>query len=164
MRRAASSSSGDGAAGYGGAVTSIDLAGRGDLLIAGYGGGTVVLWDIIKSTPLKVRYLKWATWFSIRTPRRSFILLFSRVKVIDDMHRSSIACVRLTSGSGGSDYQYGGSDQGGSSGSVGAVTVDASGLVNKLVFTRGRLWSSAYSVESECLLDGTAGQVSWAET
>ena len=61
MRRAASSSSGDGAAGYGGAVTSIDLAGRGDLLIAGYGGGTVVLWDIIKSTPLKVRYLKWAT-------------------------------------------------------------------------------------------------------
>ena len=57
-----------------------------------------------------------------------------------------------------------GGDHGGSSGSVGAVTVDASGLVNKLVFTRGRLWSSAYSVESECLLDGTAGQVSWAET
>ncbi|EJK55593.1 hypothetical protein THAOC_24664, partial [Thalassiosira oceanica] len=56
MRRAASStSSGDGGgAGYGGAVTSIDLAGRGDLLIAGYGGGTVVLWDVIKSAPLKV--------------------------------------------------------------------------------------------------------------
>ncbi len=38
------------------------------------------------------------------------------------------------------------------------VMVDAGGLVNKLNFTKPMLWST-YSVESECLLDGTAGQI-----
>eukprot|EP00934_Nitzschia_sp_Nitz4_P003429 Nitzschia sp. Nitz4//scaffold276_size25055//17209//22686//NITZ4_008343-RA/size25055-processed-gene-0.13-mRNA-1//-1//CDS//3329545331//3419//frame0 len=38
------------------------------------------------------------------------------------------------------------------------VTVDAGGLVNKLNFSRNILWNS-YSVDSECLLDGTAGQI-----
>ena len=38
------------------------------------------------------------------------------------------------------------------------VTVDAGGLVNKLTFTKPMLWST-YGVESECLLDGTAGQI-----
>jgi hypothetical protein len=38
------------------------------------------------------------------------------------------------------------------------VTVDAGGLVNKLNFTKNMLWIT-YSVESECLLDGTAGQI-----
>lgn len=39
-----------------------------------------------------------------------------------------------------------------------AVTVDAGGLVNKLTFSKTLLWS-AYSMETECLLDGTAGQI-----
>jgi len=39
-----------------------------------------------------------------------------------------------------------------------AVTVDAAGLVNKLNFSKNILWS-AYSLETECLLDGTAGQI-----
>jgi hypothetical protein len=38
------------------------------------------------------------------------------------------------------------------------VTVDAGGLVNKLTFTKNILWSN-YSAETECLLDGTAGQI-----
>jgi hypothetical protein len=38
------------------------------------------------------------------------------------------------------------------------VSVDAGGLVNKLTFTKNILWST-YSVETECLLDGTAGQI-----
>ena len=38
------------------------------------------------------------------------------------------------------------------------VTVDAGGLVNKLNFSKNLLWSN-YSVETECLLDGTAGQI-----
>jgi hypothetical protein len=38
------------------------------------------------------------------------------------------------------------------------VTVDAGGLVHKLAFSKNILWSS-YGVESECLLDGTAGQI-----
>jgi hypothetical protein len=38
------------------------------------------------------------------------------------------------------------------------VTVDAGGLVNKLTFTKNMLWSN-YSLETECLLDGTAGQI-----
>ena len=38
------------------------------------------------------------------------------------------------------------------------VTVDAGGLVNKLTFSKNILWS-AYSMDTECLLDGTAGQI-----
>ena len=38
------------------------------------------------------------------------------------------------------------------------VAVDAGGLVNKLTFSKNMLWST-YSVETECLLDGTAGQI-----
>jgi len=38
------------------------------------------------------------------------------------------------------------------------VMVDAGGLVNKLHFSKPMLWST-YGVESECLLDGTAGQI-----
>ncbi|GKY91185.1 hypothetical protein MPSEU_000091200 [Mayamaea pseudoterrestris] len=38
------------------------------------------------------------------------------------------------------------------------VTVDASGIVNKLTFTRNMIWLT-YSLETECLLDGTAGQI-----
>ncbi|KAL3919253.1 MAG: hypothetical protein SGILL_003847, partial [Bacillariaceae sp.] len=38
------------------------------------------------------------------------------------------------------------------------VTVDAGGLVNKLSFSKNLLWTT-YSAESECLLDGTAGQI-----
>eukprot|EP00980_Cylindrotheca_fusiformis_P020099 scaffold7169_cov107-Cylindrotheca_fusiformis.AAC.8 len=38
------------------------------------------------------------------------------------------------------------------------VTVDAAGLVNTVAFTKTLLWNS-YSVETECLLDGTAGQI-----
>jgi hypothetical protein len=40
---------------------------------------------------------------------------------------------------------------------IGAVIFDANGLVNKFHFSRG--WLSAYSVKTECLLDGTAGQI-----
>lgn len=38
------------------------------------------------------------------------------------------------------------------------VTVDAGGLVNKLTFSRNLLWTN-YSMETDCLLDGTAGQI-----
>ncbi|CAB9509972.1 vacuolar protein sorting 8 homolog (Saccharomyces cerevisiae) [Seminavis robusta] len=38
------------------------------------------------------------------------------------------------------------------------LSVDAGGLVNKLTFTKTMLWST-YSMETECLLDGTAGQI-----
>ncbi|KAL7552323.1 hypothetical protein ACHAWF_015556, partial [Thalassiosira exigua] len=74
------------------------------------------------------------------------------LKQIVDLHASSISSARFTcvpTAAGG----------GGGSNNVGAVSVDASGLVNKLTFVRGMLWSSTYSVETECLLDGTAGQI-----
>jgi len=38
------------------------------------------------------------------------------------------------------------------------VSVDVGGLVNKVSFTKPLLWTT-YNVESECLLDGTAGQI-----
>jgi WD40 repeat protein len=42
--------------------------------------------------------------------------------------------------------------------SLSIVSVDAGGLVNKLTFVKTMLWSN-YNVETECLLDGTAGQI-----
>lgn len=107
-------------------VTSIDLSLHGDYLLAGYGSGSVILWDAIKGTVLKN---------------------------MGDLHTSPITSVRLTSfpiaksGGSGSDKK-----------DIGAVSVDAGGLVNKIVFSKGILWST-YSAESECLLDGTAGQI-----
>ena len=41
---------------------------------------------------------------------------------------------------------------------ISVVTVDAGGLVNKLTFGKVLLFST-YTVETECLLDGTAGQI-----
>jgi vacuolar protein sorting-associated protein 8 len=38
------------------------------------------------------------------------------------------------------------------------VSVDSSGLVHKMTFTKNLLWTN-YSVDTECLLDGTAGQI-----
>lgn len=105
------------------AVTSIDLPLHGDYLLAGYGSGAIVLWDVIKGVVLKGMY---------------------------DLHSSPITSVRLTS----FPIAY----SGGNDSDIGAVSVDASGLVSKIVFSRGILWSS-YSAETECLLDGTAGQI-----
>jgi vacuolar protein sorting-associated protein 8 len=38
------------------------------------------------------------------------------------------------------------------------LSVDSSGLVNKMTFAKNLLWAN-YSVDTECLLDGTAGQI-----
>ena len=112
-------------------VTSIDLSLHGDFLLAGYTNGHIVLYDIIKSVVLKR---------------------------IAELHTSSISSVRFTAvpmtGAGGRPYSGAGGGE-----VLSAVSVDARGLVNKLVLSRGRLWSSAYTAEAECLLDGTAGQI-----
>jgi hypothetical protein len=75
------------------------------------------------------------------------------LKHIADLHTSSICSARFTMG--GLGYGTGDGEK------LGAVSIDAGGLVNKLTFSQGRLvvWSSSYSVETECLLDGTAGQI-----
>ena len=39
------------------------------------------------------------------------------------------------------------------------VSVDASGLVNKYTFSKSMLWTQTMTVETECLLDGSAGQI-----
>ena len=112
-----------------GSVTSIDLSSHGDYILAGYVTGTIVLWDVIKG---------------------------SMLKHIADLHTSSICSARFTFASvGGLGYGTGDGEK------LGAVSIDAGGLVNKLIFSQGRLvvWSSSYSVETECLLDGTAGQI-----
>ena len=97
-------------------VTSIDLPIHGDYLLAGYGSGAIVLWDVIKGVVLKG---------------------------IFDLHSSPVTSVRLTAFP---IAQNGGNDR-----DIAAVSVDASGLVSKIVFSRGMLWSS-YSAETECLL------------
>ena len=63
------------------------------------------------------------------------------VKSVPDMHPSPITSLRFISEK-----------------TLTLVSVDAGGLVNKLSFTKPLLWTT-YNVESECLLDGTAGQI-----
>ena len=61
------------------------------------------------------------------------------LKNVSDAHPSPITSIRFM-------------------GEVKLVTVDAGGIVNKLTFTKNMIWSN-YSLETECLLDGTAGQI-----
>lgn len=63
------------------------------------------------------------------------------VKAVSDLHPSPITIVRFISEK-----------------SLNVVSVDAGGLVNKLAFVKTMLWSTI-NVESECLLDGSAGQI-----
>lgn len=98
----------------GGSITSLDISGNGDALLAGYTSGALVLWDVIKGV---------------------------MIKNIVDIHQSPITSVRFLTDK-----------------DLKVVTVDAGGLVNKLTFAKNILWS-AYSMDVECLLDGTAGQI-----
>jgi hypothetical protein len=107
-----------------GAVTTLDLSfEQGDVLVAGYTSGYIVLWDVLKGVALRtvIESPTSSSSSSLPTPP------------------SCMTHVRFLKG-------------------LEVVTVDAGGLVNKLAFTKNLLWSS-YSVESECLLDGTAGQI-----
>eukprot|EP00977_Amphora_coffeiformis_P003727 scaffold742_cov165-Amphora_coffeaeformis.AAC.3 len=61
------------------------------------------------------------------------------LRKVDDQHPSPITAVRFLM-----DLKI--------------ITVDAAGLVNKLNFTKNILWAT-YSMEVDCLLDGTAGQI-----
>ena len=61
------------------------------------------------------------------------------MKSISDMHHSPITVVRFIN-------------------EASIISVDASGLVYKFNFTKSVVWTS-YGVDSECLLDGTAGQI-----
>lgn len=101
-------------AAQGGAVSSLDVSGNGEALIAGYTSGILVLWDVIKGVVLKV---------------------------VGDLHLSPISSVRFLNEK-----------------ELKVVSVDSGGLVNKLAFTKNLIWS-AYSMETACLLDGTAGQI-----
>jgi len=97
-----------------GSVTSIDVSGNGEALIAGYTSGVLILWDVIKGVMLKV---------------------------ISDVHPSPISTVRFLNEK-----------------DMKVVTVDSGGLVNMLTFNKNILWST-YSMDTDCLLDGTAGQI-----
>ena len=63
----------------------------------------------------------------------------SVLKSISDSHHSPITIVRFVN-------------------ETSIISVDASGLVYKLNFSKAVMWAN-YSVDSECLLDGTAGQI-----
>ena len=61
------------------------------------------------------------------------------LRKVDDQHPSPITSVRFLS-------------------ELKVITVDSAGLVNKLNFTKNILWAT-YSLDVDCLLDGTAGQI-----
>ena len=96
-----------------GSVTTVDLSSmNGEVLVAGYTSGMIVLWDVIKGAILRT--------------------------VNETQHPSPITTLRFLN-----DLKL--------------VSVDASGVVNKLNFSKNIFGN--YSVDSECLLDGTAGQI-----
>lgn len=92
-------------------VTSVDVSPNGELLIAGYANGMVLLWDLIKGCILK--------------------------NIAEDS--SPISWVRFLN-------------------EAKIITANVGGGVYRLTLHRNMLWNS-YSVETDCLLDGTAGQV-----
>lgn len=61
------------------------------------------------------------------------------LRAVNEVHLSPVSSVRFLTG-------------------LKVVTVDVVGLVNKLSFAKNILWQN-YSLETECLLDGTAGQI-----
>ena len=61
------------------------------------------------------------------------------LRKVDDQHPSPITSVRFLS-------------------DLKVITVDSAGLVNKLNFTKNIIWAT-YSMDVDCLLDGTAGQI-----
>ena len=69
------------------------------------------------------------------------------LKAMYELHSSPITVVRLVTPLINSNED------------IHAVSVDASGLVHKITFSKGIMRWSTYSAETECLLDGTAGQI-----
>jgi hypothetical protein len=63
----------------------------------------------------------------------------SILRKVDDQHPSPVTAVRFLS-------------------DLKVITVDSAGLVNKLNFTKNIIWAT-YSMDVDCLLDGTAGQI-----
>ena len=61
------------------------------------------------------------------------------LRTVDDLHPSPIISVRFFT-------------------ELKLVSADSGGLVNKVTFTKNMLWST-YSMDYDCLLDGTAGQI-----
>jgi vacuolar protein sorting-associated protein 8 len=115
-----------------GAVTTLDLSfEQGEILVAGYTSGYIVLWDVLKGVALRT-VIESITNNPSPSPSTS-------TTSPNRIYPSCMTHVRFLKG-------------------LEVVTVDAGGLVNKLAFSKNLLWSS-YSVESECLLDGTAGQI-----
>lgn len=126
----------------GASVTSIDINGE-TLLLAGYSTGTIILWDAFTGKPLRTC----TDLHASNSPITSIRFLPSTLEYANDNISNSKEDEGL--------HHYA------------AISVDASGLVNKLIFTKSLvgnllLWggiAGGYSVEVECLLDGSAGQI-----
>jgi hypothetical protein len=114
------------------AVSSLDLAKNGEVIIAGYTNGMLVLWDCIRGVALRT---------------------------VSDLHPSPITSVRFVAAA---NATTGGAAATMSSSAAAAdtfkvVSVDAGGLVYKIQFSKNILYG--YSMDTDCLLDGTAGQI-----
>eukprot|EP01034_Spumella_vulgaris_P022103 gene22103-28202_t len=113
-------------------VTSLDVtwtATGTSLLLCGYATGEVALWDVLKGTV---------------------------IKRINDLHQSKIIKVGFVRSIGEGLPVVGNSAPPVPSDLV-AVTADAKGVMHRTKFVKA-LWT-AFTAESECLLDGTSGTV-----
>jgi hypothetical protein len=151
----ASSTSGGGAVGAyhrsnkqgpGVSVTSMDVSANGETLLAGYTNGMLILWDTLTG-----KALKHCTDVHPQSPITSV---------------RYVAAYTNAQGNGASpskNASNAGALSSANEGTYACISVDASGLVNKLVFTKSivsNLWGGGgYSLEVECLLDGTAGKI-----
>ena len=129
----------------GASVTSIDINGE-TLLLAGYSTGTIILWDAFTGKALKT-----CTDLHAANSPITLLRFLPNTSSSEDTNISNNNNNKEDEG-----LRY-----------YAAISVDASGLVNKLVFTKSLvgnllLWggiAGGYSVEVECLLDGSAGQI-----
>jgi hypothetical protein len=166
-----------------GPVTSLDVSFDASVLVSGYVSGRVVLWDINKGTALKtLPDVHAAPVTTLRFfPAASYtgggvggvggggagvgggggsgggVGGGLRQKIVAKA-TSGAAAAAAGAGGGGS-----GSGAGGAGGSnyygTSLVSVDTRGCVNKVEFGRTLFGMGSYTVKTECLLDGAAGQV-----
>lgn len=124
-------------------VSSLDATSAGDIIIAGYENGEILLWDVAKGVV---------------------------VKRLTEFHRQKVVRLKLIQnvGDGGAPVQAqgggvvgsllnGSAHQTSNSGDLAALSVDSDGIVHRIRFTKV-IWTS-YTIDNDCLLDGKSGLV-----
>jgi hypothetical protein len=124
-------------------VSALDATAAGDILIAGYDNGEILLWDVAKGIVLK----------RLTEFHRQKVV---RLKLIQSVGDGGAPQVQQLPGVVGSLLSTA-SQQASNSGDLAALSVDSDGIVHRIRFTKV-IWTS-YTIDNDCLLDGKSGLV-----